>query len=75
MTRGMFATVIGHLYERSYGKISTSGDSTFTDTNPDAYYADYVDWAAANGIIAGVGGGRFEPDRSITQRGNGSNSV
>ncbi|HEX2925601.1 MAG TPA: S-layer homology domain-containing protein, partial [Ruminiclostridium sp.] len=67
MTRAMFATVIGHLYENSYGKISTEASNTFADTDPKAYYANYVEWAAAKGIIAGVGGGKFAPDRRITR--------
>lgn len=46
MTRAMFATVIGRLYERSYGEIETTGNKAFTDCDYDAYYGKYVDWAA-----------------------------
>jgi hypothetical protein len=68
MTRAMFATVIGRLYERSYGKITaTDAGNKFTDADYNAYYGNYVDWAARNSIIDGVGGGKFEPDRMITR--------
>ena len=39
----------------------------FTDVKPGAYYADAVDWAIANGVTTGVGGGRFAPTR-VTNR-------
>lgn len=68
MTRAMFATVIGRLYERSYGEISISDACAFTDCNYDDYYGKYVDWAAENGIIQGVGGGLFQPDRQVSRQ-------
>jgi hypothetical protein len=67
MTRAMFAAVIGRLYERSYGEITALSDHAFTDCDYDGYYGKYVDWAAENGIINGVGGGLFEPNREITR--------
>ncbi|MGE4214171.1 MAG: InlB B-repeat-containing protein [Anaerotignaceae bacterium] len=68
MTRGMFATVIGRLYERSYGEIATADNrNKFTDVNYDLYYADYIDWVSSNNIITGVGNGNFEPNREITR--------
>ncbi len=68
MTRAMFATVIGRLYERSYGEIEKPGsDRSFTDVNYDSWCGPYVDWAAKNVIITGVGGDLFKPDRAITR--------
>lgn len=68
MTRAMFASTIGRLYERSYGQIAaTVTGNKFMDVDYDAYYGDYVDWAAENSVITGVGGGMFEPDREITR--------
>jgi uncharacterized repeat protein (TIGR02543 family) len=68
MTRAMFATVVGRLYERSYDKLVTTGaGSKFSDADYTAYYGSYVDWAAENKIITGVGNGKFEPDRKITR--------
>ncbi len=68
MTRAMFATVIGRLFERSYGIISLSEARAFTDCSYDDYYGKYVDWAAKNGIIQGVGGGLFQPDRQVSRQ-------
>lgn len=67
MTRAMFSTVIGRLYERSYGEIKTSDTHAFTDCNYGDYYGKYVDWAAENKIISGYGNGRFTPDDLITR--------
>ena len=67
MTRAMFATVIGRLYERSYGTIEASGVHAFTDCDYGAYYGRYVDWAARNNIIGGYGNGRFSPNDQITR--------
>ncbi|MGI6194412.1 MAG: S-layer homology domain-containing protein [Eubacteriales bacterium] len=67
MTRAMFATVIGRLYERSYGTIMSSSEHAFTDVDYDSYYGKYIDWASKNKINVGVGEGLFEPDRAITR--------
>jgi hypothetical protein len=67
MTRAMFATVIGRLYERSYGEIKPSEERVFTDCDYGAYYGKYIAWAAKNGIIGGSGNGRFGPDDQITR--------
>ncbi len=67
MARAMFATVIGRLYERSYGRISISDVRVFTDCDYDNYYGKYVDWVAENGIILGYGNGKFGPDDQITR--------
>lgn len=68
MTRAMFATVIGRLYERSYGALPQKDGNNFTDTDNDSYYAAYIDWASENNIISGIGGGLFKPDREITRQ-------
>ncbi len=68
MTRAMFATVIGRLYERSYGELAAKNGHAFTDVNYGDYYGAYIDWAAENNIITGVGGGLFEPEREITRQ-------
>ncbi len=67
MTRAMFATLIGRLYERSYGEIVPSGNNIFTDCNYNSYYGKYVDWAQETGLILGVGNGRFNPNGLITR--------
>jgi hypothetical protein len=65
MTRAMFVTVIGRLYERSYN--SVSGTSTFSDVNANAYYAKYVAWANENGMIKGIGENQFAPEAEVTR--------
>lgn len=67
MIRAMFATVVGRLYERSYGEISVPDTRAFTDCDYNAYYGKYVDWAVKNNIIGGYGNGLFGPDDSITR--------
>ncbi|NLE25478.1 MAG: carbohydrate-binding domain-containing protein, partial [Clostridiaceae bacterium] len=44
MTRAMFATVIGRLYERSFGEITTLSTHSFVDCDHDSYYGKYIDW-------------------------------
>lgn len=68
MTRAMFATVIGRLHERSFGEISQSNERPFTDISYDNYYTKYVIWAEENGIVKGIGGGKFDPQRAITRQ-------
>ena len=65
MTRAMFVTAIGRLYERSYG--SVSGTSSFSDVDANAYYAKYVAWANENGMIKGMGGNKFAPEKKVTR--------
>lgn len=67
MTRAMFATVIGRLYERSYGEIEAAETHSFTDCDYDDYYGKYVDWAAKEDIIGGYGNGEFGPDDQISR--------
>lgn len=64
MTRGMIVTVLGRLS----GAIPGEYDSTsFSDVGEGAYYAGYVEWAARNGIVQGVGQGLFSPDQNVTR--------
>jgi hypothetical protein len=65
VTRAMFVTAIGRLYERSYGNVS--GTSTFSDVDADAYYSKYVAWANDKGIIKGMGENLFAPNEKVTR--------
>ena len=67
LTRAMFITIMGRLYERSYGFIIPSGEKVFTDCDYEEYYAKYLDWATEAGIILGYGNGRFGPSDEITR--------
>ena len=42
-------------------------EGVFYDVPPDAWYADAVTSLSAAGIMQGVGGGRFAPERTVTR--------
>lgn len=60
------AMVVSILYRLS-GEPYVWGDNQFSDVKNNAWYAKAVIWAAENGIVSGVGGGKFSPDASITR--------
>ena len=62
VTRGMFVTI---LY-RMDGE-PNMGASTFTDVPSDAYYANAVAWANANGIVEGYSDTEYAPDDAVTR--------
>lgn len=47
--------------------LRTEAPNSFTDVKPGVYYANAVTWAERNGIISGVGDGRFDPLTSVTR--------
>ena len=63
ITRGEFVTILG----RKAGASASNTATIFQDVSSGAYYASYVAWAQSQGIVAGVGQGRFEPNRTITR--------
>ncbi len=63
LTRAQFAQII---YNKE-GRPATGG-SRFSDVKDGMWYADAVNWAAAEGIVAGIGGGKFAPDRPIARQ-------
>ena len=60
------AQMVTMLY-RAAGSPEVEGASAFTDISADSYYAKAAAWAAKNGITAGVGNGRFEPNGICTR--------
>ena len=62
VTRGQTVTF---LY-RAAGSPAASG-SSFADVSADAYYADAVAWAVAEGITSGTGNNAFSPDADCTR--------
>lgn len=66
LTRADFVVVLGRLYEFRKDDIA-AGPDNFSDTDDNAYYARYVAWAAANGLIEGYGDGRFGPTDPVTR--------
>ena len=63
MTRAMLVTVLWRLA----GAPAPKGANTFADVPGGAWYTDAVTWAAENGVVAGIGGGRFAPNGSVTR--------
>lgn len=63
MDRAMFVTVLGRLDGVDVTKYVTP---TFRDVKPGEWYTSYVEWAAANGIVNGMGDGSFGIGGSIT---------
>ena len=62
VTRGMFVTVLGR-FENAKG----TPDNKFKDVDPKAYYAEYVAWAAEEGIVKGISDTEFAPETAITR--------
>ena len=52
---------------RAMGQPTAGGTANFTDVPTDSYYAQAVAWAVENGITAGVGNGRFDPNSTCTR--------
>ena len=53
---------------RAMGQPAAAGSTAnFIDVPTDSYYAQAVAWAIENGITAGVGGGRFDPNSTCTR--------
>ena len=63
MSRGMVVTVLGRL-----AGAKARYDHGFVDVPDGQYYAGYVGWAKANGIVKGVSAQRFDPDAAITRQ-------
>ncbi len=61
MTRGMFVTVLGRMSGEE-----PSGQSGFSDVEPEIYYAPYIAWASDKGIVSGVSDSSFAPDAPVT---------
>lgn len=63
LTRAMLVTV---LY-RMAGSPAVNAPSGFTDVADGQWYSDAIAWAAANGIVNGVGGNKFAPSEPVTR--------
>ena len=63
LTRAMLVTV---LY-RMAGSPAVDAPSGFTDVADGQWYSDAIAWAAANGIVNGVGGNKFAPSEPVTR--------
>lgn len=51
------------------GKLSvTHAETDFTDVSPDNWFAPYVKTCVKAGLMKGVGGGKFEPERKLSDK-------
>lgn len=64
LNRAMLATI---LY-RMAGSPKVNKTSPFSDVKQDMWCADAVIWANENGIVLGMGNGKFEPTLNITRQ-------
>ena len=62
MTRAMLVTLLWR-YEGN----PAEGENTFTDVPEGTWYTEAVAWAAANGVVNGVGSNRFDPEGELTR--------
>lgn len=66
-TRSMFVTMLGRLDTLNGGMDPNDYMGTsFSDVPSGRWDTPYVQWAAENGIVNGVGNGRFNPTGAIT---------
>lgn len=63
ITRAEFAALLVNMLE-----LEADVHSNFTDVPEDAWYYDGVAIAAMNGLVSGVGNGRFAPEAEITRQ-------
>lgn len=63
MNRSMFVTVLGRLDGADTAKYTVP---TFSDVEAGQWYTPYVEWAADNSIVNGLGGGVFGINGNIT---------
>lgn len=62
MTRAMLVTVLWRLDGGH-----AAGPSPFTDVPNGSWYTEAVLWAAENGVVNGVGNGKFNPNGTVTR--------
>ena len=63
VTRAQLVTI---LY-RVAGSPATEFKGTFSDVADGQWYSAAIEWAAANGVVNGIGEGKFAPDGEITR--------
>ena len=62
MTRAMLVTVLWR-----YAGSPVAGTNRFSDVPSGQWYTQAVAWAAQNGVVNGVGNGKFDPEGKITR--------
>jgi hypothetical protein len=66
ITRAEFTAMLCRAMNEEDSAKSLAGQSEFSDVKPSNWASGYIQWAKDNGIINGVGGGRFDPQGNVT---------
>ena len=67
LTRAQACKIIAYLDLGGKTADAIKGTGTvFSDVKATAWYAGYVEYCAGAGYVAGVGGGKFDPDAKVT---------
>ncbi len=66
MDRSMMMTVLYHLAGSPEEELKAAA-VTFNDVPADKWYYTFVGWAAAQGVSAGTGEGKFSPGQPVTR--------
>ncbi|MBI4231606.1 S-layer homology domain-containing protein [Candidatus Peregrinibacteria bacterium] len=61
------AEAVKVLLEASGADVSGASDAGFSDVSAEDWFANYVNYAAANGIVKGYGDNTFGPDKALTR--------
>lgn len=64
MTRAMFVTIFGRMAKIN---VSDYQGTSFVDCKIGEWYTPYVEWAALNSLVDGVGDNRFAPNAFVTR--------
>ena len=65
ITRGDFAIALARIAGIDINKYT---NTRFSDVEAGSEYAKSIEWAAENGIVNGIGGGKFSPNAFITRQ-------
>lgn len=63
LTRAMFVSLLQRYAEAQ----ADAGYTVFSDVPENSWYTAAVNWASENGIVSGVGNGKFAPNRALTR--------
>lgn len=62
MSRAMLVTVLWR-----YAGSPEKGENLFSDVKNGQWYTNAIAWAAENGVVTGVGNGKFDPEGTVTR--------
>lgn len=63
MTRAMVAQILYNAENQP----DVSGNPSFSDVKEGDWYYNAVQWASSNGVVAGIGDGKFDPNATATR--------